>query len=851
MGIHTGESIVVAPSQTLDDQEYQLLRTHRDHARSGTSGIVGECNIQYALDPRQLATTASSRSMRACRARARWRARPPATRSPTSPPRSALGYVAARDPERHHAADDRVLRAGARLHRLQGAALGPRPSSRARRCSIGSEMKSVGEVMAIGRTFPEVIAEGAAHARHRRATGSIRTRFEFDDLRCELANATPLRIFAVAQALRDGMSVDEIHAAHAHRPLVPASDRSQSSRCTSELAKRAGALLDADDAARSQSSWASPISAIERLTRPPEAGATRRSAIARHPPAPRADRHHWPRSFPRRPTTSIRPTTRRAATSRPSLAQEIMVLGSGAYRIGSSVEFDWCCVNAVQARRDARLRDASCSTTTPRRSAPTTTSATGWSSTRSASNGARALRARAARGRGREHGRADPEQPGACGCTAHGVPMLGTSAGEHRSRRGPQQVQRAARRARDRPAAMGARHRRRRGRRRSCERLGGFPVLVRPSYVLSGAAMSVAHEPNELERILARAQATCRPSTRSWSRSSRRTRARSRSTRWPTTARSCSGRSASTSRTPASTAATRRSCCRRRRSTSRRSAGSGEIAAELARALDDHRAVQRAVPRQAQRGQGDRVQPARVAQLPVRLEGDSASTSPAEAMRRMLGRRRRLSESTASISTTSASRCRCSRSRGCIGADPMLGVEMASTGEVGCIGDDLHDALLHGLLATGFRFPQARRAAVARADCGQVLVRRRGEGDRRGTQAANLCHAGHGENAARDRHRLHCGREAGRGQVNAIDLIDQGEVDLVINVPREYDAFGRPDGVLIRRAAVDAGVPLITDLQLARAVVEALRRRKPSDLQVLAWQDYVRRDPKVLLRAHD
>jgi len=78
---------------------------------------------------------------------------------------------------------------------------------------------------------------------------------------------------------------------------------------------------------------------------------------------------------------------------------------------------------------------------------------------------------------------------------------------------------------------------------------------------------------------------------------------------------------------------------------------------------------------------------------------------------------------------------------------------------------------------------------------------------------------------------------------NAIDLLDKGEIDLVINVPREYDEMGRPDGVLIRRAAVDAGVPLITDLQLARAVIEALRVKKAGDLRVLAWQDFVARSP--------
>ena len=72
-----------------------------------------------------------------------------------------------------------------------------------------------------------------------------------------------------------------------------------------------------------------------------------------------------------------------------------------------------------------------------------------------------------------------------------------------------------------------------------------------------------------------------------------------------------------------------------------------------------------------------------------------------------------------------------------------------------------------------------------------------------------------------------------------MDLINEGKVDLVINIPREFDQFGRPDGYLIRRSAVDQGVPLITDLQLARAVIEALRWIQLGDLQVVAWNDYL------------
>ena len=76
---------------------------------------------------------------------------------------------------------------------------------------------------------------------------------------------------------------------------------------------------------------------------------------------------------------------------------------------------------------------------------------------------------------------------------------------------------------------------------------------------------------------------------------------------------------------------------------------------------------------------------------------------------------------------------------------------------------------------------------------------------------------------------------------SAIELIDAERVDLVINIPREFDDLGRPDGYMIRRRTVEAGIPLITDLQLARALVEALRCRDKDSLSVHAWQDYMER----------
>jgi carbamoyl-phosphate synthase large subunit len=175
------------------------------------------------------------------------------------------------------------------------------------------------------------------------------------------------------------------------------------------------------------------------------------------------------------------------------------------------------------------------------------------------------------------------------------------------------------------------------------------------------------------------------------------------------------------------------------------------------------------------------------------------------------------------------------------GADPMLGVEMTSTGEVGCLGADLNEALLHGLLATGFRFPTAGvllslgpiADKYSFADEARMIVEELGLPvyATKGT-AERLIEVGV-DCVAVDK--------GPGGNTSALDLIDEGKVDLVINIPREYDEQGRPDGYLIRRRAVDAGIPLITDLKLAGAVVEALRSKRPDELGVVAWGEYMGR----------
>ena len=207
-------------------------------------------------------------------------------------------------------------------------------------------------------------------------------------------------------------------------------------------------------------------------------------------------------------------------------------------------------------------------------------------------------------------------------------------------------------------------------------------------------------------------------------------------------------------------------------------------------------------------------------------------------MRRMLGVRRTLVNRGLDLDYVGVKVPMFSFSR-LVGADPMLGVEMASTGEVGCLGHDLHAALLQGLLATGFSFPQKG----VLLSLGRVADKY-WFADEAGVIANELklpIYATEGTAEMLGDVGIRCIRveKTEGGKNSAISLIVDKKVDLVINVPREFDELGRPDGYLIRRRAIDVGVPLITDLQLARAVIEALRWKTASDLAPESSNDFL------------
>ncbi len=856
MGIHTGESIVVAPTQTLNDEEAQLLRTLAiDVIRH--LGIVGECNIQYALDPKStdyrvievnarlsrssaLASKATGYPLAYVAAKLALGLTLPEipngiTKKTTAFFEPALDYIVCKFPRWD-------------LGKFRGV------STR-----IGSEMKSVGEVMAIGRSFQEVI-QRAVRMLDIGALGVDPDFFTGDDVREALRVPTSLRIFAVARALADGITPDEIYALTGIDPwfLHGIADILSVRR---EIRAQGGAAGTAAPAPKSGGKAAATVGAakplspelllrakklgfsdtgIGRLTG--QTGDAVRALRKSHGIFPRLARiDTLAAEFPAE-TNYLYPSYNATENeSPPSARKKIMVLGSGAYRIGSSVEFDWCCVSAVRAAAELGYETVMLNYN------PETVS-TDWD----------------------ECDRLvfdevsyesvldlwESEQPEAIivsmggqvpnnlalRLARAGVRILGTSAesidmAEDRRKFSGLLDQLGI----DQPAW--AHLKERADATESIEKLGGYPVLVRPSYVLSGAAMSVAHDPAELDLILERARtinAEHPVVVTKFETGAREIEVdaiadQGKIVLWAICehvedAGVHSG-DATLMLPPQTVPLPVIHRCRK-------------IAAQLAEAL----AITGPFNVQLLSRHG-RV---RVIECNLRASRSLPFVSKVtgtnfvqEATRRMLGVRKPVINRALDLDYVAVKVPQFSFPR-LVGADPILGVEMASTGEVGCFGDDGDEALLQGLAATGFRFPKKgvllslgppsekysflEEARALSQELGLALFATPG--------TAEALHA----------EGIPCtalAKATGEGR-SGMDVIEEGLVDLVINVPRSYDELGRPDGYLIRRRAVDADLPLVTDLMLATALVTALRNRNGSVPAVRAWDEYLGRQPRHL-----
>jgi carbamoyl-phosphate synthase large subunit len=828
MGIHTGESIVVAPSQTLDDEEYQLLRTIAIKTVRHL-GIVGECNIQYALDP-------ESTDYRVIEVNARLSRSSALASKATGYPlayvaaKIALGYTLPEIPNAitrrttaffEPALDYLVCKVPRwDLGKFKGAEL-----------RIGSEMKSVGEVMAIGRTFPEVIQK-ALRMLDIGVKGLDPDAFPFDDVRDKLRHATPLRVFAIAQALRDGMGVDEIHALtridpwflHAIEPIVQTHKELQRRRDTLDE----GELLSAKRLGFSDQM----IGHLMGKSRNEIRETRKKHGIQPHV----AQIDTMAAEFPAETNYLYSSYHAQATDVAPSWRKKIMVLGSGVYRIGSSVEFDWCCVNAIQTASQLGYETIMLNYN------PETVSTDYDTCDKLIFDEISMETVLDVYEREQPYGivvSMGGQVPNNLAMRLHkaGARILGTSA---------ESIDMAEDRRKfsalldrlgiDQPLwdhvtdASSATE--------IVKKLGGFPVLVRPSYVLSGAAMSVANEPNQLQRILARAKAISPEHPVVISKFESHAREieidavadrgeviLSAISEHVEDAGVHSGDATLVLPPQSLYIATIRAI--------------RQIAGKIARALS----ITGPFNMQFLAKQN------RVLVIECNLRASrsfpfvskvTGTNYVAEAMRRMLGVHKPVENRSLDLDYVAVKAPMFSFSR-LVGADPMLGVEMASTGEVGCFGDDVHEALLHALIATGFRFPKKGvllslgplQDKYWFADEARVIAE----------QLKLPIFATPGTAEALRTLGIAC-TSLGKGPADgagAIHAIEDGSVDLVINVPREYDELGRPDGYWIRRRAVDAGIPLLTDLQLARAVIEALRHKNLATLHTLAYDEYAAR----------
>ena len=342
MGIHTGESIVVAPSQTLNDNEYQRLRSIAIKTVRHL-GIVGECNIQYALDPK-------SDDYRVIEVNARLSRSSALASKATGYPlayvaaKLALGYtlpeipngITRRTTAFFEPALDYLVVKFPRwdLAKFKGAST-----------KIGSEMKSVGEVMAIGRTFPEVIQK-ATRMLDIGVFGVDPDMNRVEDVEDSLVNPTPSRIFHIAHALRSGFTVDKVHEltgidrwflhqlAEVVAMHVKLNDV-RSAHLDRELLEQAKRLGFSDQGI-------SELTGIDR-----QRVRSERIDFGIKPYLAKIDT--LAAEFPAETNYLYSTYHASASETESSNKKKIMVLGSGTYRIGSSVEFDWCCVNAATA----------------------------------------------------------------------------------------------------------------------------------------------------------------------------------------------------------------------------------------------------------------------------------------------------------------------------------------------------------------------------------------------------------------------------------------------------------------------------------------------------------------------
>jgi carbamoyl-phosphate synthase large subunit len=836
LGIHTGESIVVAPSQTLTNHEYHKLRELSIRIIRHI-GIVGECNVQYAFDT-------ISEDYRVIEVNARLSRSSALASKATGYPlafiaaKLALGYglqdlknsVTKTTTAFFEPALDYIVCKIPRwdLGKFHGVSQ-----------EIGSSMKSVGEVMSIGRSFEEVIQKGLrmiAQGMH----GFVANKdLEVEDIDRALSEPTDKRIFIIAQALEAGYTIERIHEL-TKIDLWFLQKLQLIHKCAKEIGKYRSVEELPEDLLRSAKQKGFSDYQITKLIYVNTDVATDKKGFLRE----------------QRKKSGIVPVVKQIDTLAAEYPAQtnylyltyngtehdvhylgdhrsVIVLGSGAYRIGSSVEFDWCSVNALETIRNQGWRGVMINYN------PETVSTDYDMCDRLYFDELTYERVMDIIELENPHGvvlSTGGQIPNnlALSLDKAGVPILGTTAANIDN-------------AEDRHKFSSM-----------LDRLGinqprwkeltslsdidifveevGFPVLVRPSYVLSGAAMNVCSNQTELERFLKLAANVSQKHpvvVSEFVQEAKEIEIDAVADKGNIVSYAISEHiefagvhsGDATIQFPP-----QRLYVETVRKIKR-------VAKEIAAAL------QITGPFNIQFLAKDNE--IKVIECNLRASRSFPFVSKVLklnfielATRVMLGEevdRPNKSEFELDYVGIKASQFSFARLQK---ADPVLGVDMASTGEVGCIGDDYYEAVLKSMLSVGMRIPE-KNILISSGTMKSKLDT---------LTACRLLHEkGYTLYATEGTHHflsdnnipsIHVLQPSEEGKPNALDMIHNKQIDLVINIPKNLTEGEISNGYKIRRGAIDFNVPLFTNSRLASAFIQAFCHIDMNKIPIKSWDEY-------------
>ncbi|MBI2655167.1 carbamoyl-phosphate synthase (glutamine-hydrolyzing) large subunit [Candidatus Woesearchaeota archaeon] len=852
MGIHTGESIVVAPSQTLTNSEYHKLREIAIKVIRHL-GIVGECNIQYALDP-------YSEDYRIIEVNARLSRSSALASKATGYP---LAFVAAK-----LALGYSLIELENKITKVTKSCFEPALDyivikmprwdlQKFKRVSleIGSEMKSVGEVMAIGRKFEEVVQK-AIRMLNINLHGLVANNIQFNDMEKELKKPTDKRILAIVEALKKGISIEKIHDLtkidlwflHKIKNVVDTEKElsqfgiSDAPRELMKQAKQQGfsdfqiaKILFKND----RNKMTLKKLEVRKLRKKYGILPVVKQIDTLAAEYPAKTNYLYLTYNGDEDDINFDMSVNRSAISDHAQKlkifdnkKSVIVLGSGAYRIGSSVEFDWCCVNSVLALAKLGYETIMINYN------PETVSTDYDVCDRLYFDELSFERVLDIYEKENPEGviiSMGGQIPNNLAMKLHkqDVRILGTSplsidSAEDRHKFSklldelkidqPEWTEAKSIEEADKFAAK-----------------AGYPVLIRPSYVLSGAAMSVAAGRKELDQYLQKAVEVSKEHPVVISKFITNAKeieidAVAQNGELIIYAISEHIENAGVHSGDATMVLppqyTYHETIRKIKDISKRIAKSLSITGPFniqfiakenqIKVIECNLRASRSFPF--------------VSKVTKHNFIDLATKS-------MLGLEVKGKYNTMDLDYVGVKAPQFSFSR-LHGADPVLSVEMASTGEVGCLGDDLGEAFLKSLFSVGFSIPKKNILLSTGPIKNKAYLL---ESVKKLAEMNFTIYATEGTAKFLEENGIKAGLlhwPLEKKEPNAMTYLQERKIEIVINIPKSYEEEEITNDYLIRRKAVDFNIPLLTNAQIAKLFVDSIHSKKMEDLEIKSWEEY-------------